>query len=65
MGGKLSKKGSESLMWDVKGIMAAEHSFAISSFSIAGTSFVFRYTFDAAGTLQSSEKTGEIVSFIK
>lgn len=65
LGGKLSKKGSESLMWDVKGIMAAEHSFATSSYTVKGTSFVFRYTFDAAGTLQSSEKTGEIVSFIK
>jgi hypothetical protein len=34
-----------------------------SAFTIGGTCYVFRYTFDETGMLVSQEKTGEVVGY--
>lgn len=64
-GGKLSLSDSGTLLWDVESITTTHFSPATSAFTIAGSSFVFRYTFDSAGKLVSQEKTGEMVSFYR
>lgn len=63
LGGKLSLSDSGMLLWDVESITTTFFSPATSSFTIGGTSYVFRYTFDAAGELVSQEKTGEVVDY--
>ena len=64
-GGKLSLSNSGMLLWDVESITATFFSPATNAFTIVGTSYVFRYTFDSAGKLVSQEKTGETVSFYR
>jgi len=59
LGGRLSLDESGRLLWDVESIATTFFSPATSSFTIGGTSYVFRYTFDNYGTLVSQEKTGE------
>ena len=51
------------LLWDVESITSTFFSPATSSFTIGGTSYVFRYTFDTSGMLISQEKTGEVVNY--
>ena len=63
LGGKLSLSDSGMLLWDVESITTTFFSPATSSFTIGGTSYVFRYTFDSAGGLVGQEKTGEIVNY--
>ena len=63
LGGKLSLSDSGMLLWDVESITTTFFSPATSSFTIGGTSYVFRYTFDPAGRLVRQEKTGEIVNY--
>ena len=63
LGGKLSLSDSGKLLWDVESITTTFFSPATSSFTIGGTSYVFRYTFDNAGMLVSQEKTGEITVY--
>lgn len=63
LGGMLSLSDSGTLLWDVESITTTFFSPATSAFTIGGTSYVFRYTFDDAGALISQEKTGEITSF--
>lgn len=63
LGGKLSLSDSGMLLWDVESITTTFHSPLTSSFTIGGTSYVFRYTFDAARELVSQEKTGEVVDY--
>ncbi len=65
LGGKLSLGDSGMLLWDVESITSTFFSPQTSAFTIAGSSFVFRYTFDSAGKLVSQEKTGEITSFYR
>lgn len=64
-GGKLSVSDTGNLLWDAESITTSFFSPATSAFSIAGTSYVFRYTFDENGILISQEKTGETVGFWK
>jgi hypothetical protein len=63
LGGKLSVSGDGYLLWDVESITTSYYSPATSSFSIGGTCYVFRYTFDKAGALISQEKTGEVTNY--
>jgi len=63
LGGELSLGDSGMLLWDVESITTTFFSPATSFFSIGGTSYVFRYTFDANGRLVSQEKTGEVVDY--
>ena len=64
-GGKLSVSNDGNLLWNVESITDTKYSIATSAFSIMGTSYVFRYTFDNSGMLMSQEKTDEIVNFWK
>ncbi len=63
LGGELSLSDSGMLLWDVESITTTFFSPATSSFTIGGTSYVFRYTFDSNGRLVSQEKTGEVVNY--
>ncbi len=63
LGGKLSVSDTGNLLWDVESITSTFFSPATSSFTIGGTSYVFRYTFDTSGLLMSQEKTDEVVNF--
>lgn len=63
LGGKLSVSDTGNLLWDVESITSTFFSPATSSFTIGGTSYVFRYTFDTSGMLISQEKTGEVVNY--
>ena len=63
LGGKFSLSDSGDLVWDVESITTAKYSPATSSHTIAGTCYVFRYTFDRAGALVNQEKTDEITEY--
>lgn len=63
LGGKLSVGDTGNLLWNVESITETEYSPTTSAYSILGTSYVFRYTFDTSGMLLSQEKTDEIVFF--
>ena len=65
LGGKLSVSDTGNLLWNVESITSTFFSPATSSFTIGGTSYVFRYTFDTSGLLMSQEKTEEVVNFRK
>ena len=64
-GGKLSVSDTGNLLWNVESITSTFFSPATSSFTIGGTSYVFRYAFDTSGLLMSQEKTEEVVNFRK
>lgn len=63
LGGKLSVSDTGNLLWQVESIATTFFSPATSSFTIGGTSYVYRYAFDDSGTLISQEKTGEIAAY--
>ena len=63
LGGTLSLNDAGMLLWDVESITTTFYSPATSSFTIGGTSYIFRYTIDRNGTLVSQEKTGETVNY--
>ncbi|MBO5228307.1 MAG: hypothetical protein J6B39_04870, partial [Lachnospiraceae bacterium] len=63
LGGNLEINGSGQLMWDVESIVTTFFSPATSSFTVGGTSCIFRYTFDNTGVLVNQEDTGESVVF--
>ena len=63
LGGKFSLSDSGDLVWDVESITTAKYSPATSSHTIAGTCYVFRYTFDKTGALIGQEKTDEITEY--
>lgn len=63
LGGKLSLGKDGMLLWDVESITSTFFSPATSAFTIGGSCYVFRYTFDPTGKLFRQEKTGEIVSY--
>lgn len=63
LGGKLSLSDSGMLLWDVESITTTYFSPATSAFTIAGESYIFRYTFDHTGGLIHQEKTGEVAYF--
>lgn len=63
IGGDLSLSDSGNLLWDVESITTTFFSPATNSFTIGGTCYVFRYTFDDFGILVSQEKTGEVTDY--
>ena len=63
IGGRLSLSENGNLLWNAESITDTIFSPATSSFTIAATCYVFRYTFDGTGLLISQEKTGEITGF--
>lgn len=63
LGGKLAVSDAGALTWDVESITSTYYSPATSSFTIGGTSYVFRYTFGTSGVLLGCEKTDEVVNF--
>ena len=63
IGGALSLSDSGNLLWNVESITTTFFSPATSSFTIGGTCYVYRYTFDELGMLVSQEKTGEITNY--
>lgn len=63
LGGKLAPSDAGELLWDVESITSTFYSPMTSSFTIGGTSYVFRYTFGASGALVGWEKTDEVVNF--
>lgn len=63
LGGTLSVSDTGMLQWKTESITTTFFSVATSSFTIGGTSYVFRYTFDKSGALISQEKTGEITDY--
>lgn len=63
LGGPLSHNDAGMLQWDVERITTTFFSPMTSSFTIGGTSHVFRYTFTPDGQLSGQEKTGEIVNY--
>lgn len=65
LGGRLSLSDSGKLLWDVKSITTTFYSPATSAFTIGGTCYVYRYTFDDAGMLVSQEKTGEVTNYMR
>lgn len=65
LGAALSLNENGELVWEVESITDTFLSMATSSFTIGGASTVYRYTFDAAGTLLSQEKTGIAAPFRK
>ncbi len=62
-GGTLSASDDGKLVWDAESIIDTFYSPATSSFTIGGTSRIYRYTFDEKGTLIGSEKTDDYVLF--
>ena len=63
LGGRLAVAGDGTLLWDVENISSTFLSLATNSFTVGGVSTVYRYAFDASGTLLSRTKTGETVPF--
>lgn len=63
LGGNLSLSDSGNLLWDVESITSTYFSPATSSFTIGGTCYVYRYTFDDSGALISQEKTDEVSDY--
>lgn len=63
LGGKLSVSDTGNLLWQVESIATTFFSPATSSFTIGGTSYVYRYAFDDSGKLISQEQTGEIAAY--
>ena len=63
LGGALSVSDTGELVWNVESITSTFFSPATSSFTIGGTSSVFRYAFDASGMLIRQEKTDEVLNF--
>lgn len=63
LGGELCLSDSGDLQWDVESITTTFFSLATNSFTIGGTSYVYRYTFDHSGVLVSQEKTGEVINY--
>ena len=65
LGAALSVNENGELVWEVESITDTFLSLATSSFTIGGDSTVYRYTFDAAGTLLRQEKTEIAAPFRK
>ena len=63
LGAGLTVNEAGELVWEVESVANTFFSPATNSFTIGGTSQVFRYTFDAAGALLSQEDTGETVPY--
>lgn len=65
LGGRLSAEGTDRLDWDVESVARAYFSPATSAFSVGGSCSVFRYSFDAEGSLIGRTDTGETVPYYR
>ena len=65
LGGKLALSDSKKLIWDVESITDTFFSLMTSAFTIGGSSYVYRYTFDENGIILNQEKTAEIAKFYR
>ena len=65
LGGRLTLGEEGALQWDVESITTTEFSPLTSAYSIRGTSYVYRYTFDQSGNLIHQEKTGQVTQFAR
>lgn len=65
LGGQLAVDDAGQLAWDVESITSTYYSPAINTFTIGGSCDVFRYTFDAEGSLTGQTDTGESVPFLR
>lgn len=65
LGGLLTLGEDNTLQWDVESITTTEFSPFTSAYSIRGTSYVYRYTFDRTGTLLHQQKTGQVTQFAR
>lgn len=65
LGGELALSDHGTLLWDVESIATTFFSPSTSAFTIGGSCYVFRHTFDTAGNLVNHEKTGELITFYK
>ena len=63
MGGALHVTEDGKLEWEAESITSTFSSPATSSFTIGGVCSIFRYTFDADGTLLGQADTGETVPY--
>lgn len=63
LGGELDVSEAGELVWDVESITSSFFSPYTNAYTVAGTCYVFRYTFDTEGALKSQQKTDEITSF--
>ena len=63
LGAGLTVNEQGELVWDVESVIETFFSPATGSFTIGGTSQVFRYTVDRAGVLVSQADTGETVPY--
>ena len=63
MGGALHVTEDGKLEWEAESITSTFFSPATSSFTIGGVCSIFRYTFDADGTLLGQVDTGETVPY--
>ena len=65
LGGELSLSDTGMLIWNVESIATTFYSPATSAFTIGGTSYIYRYTFNDTGALIHQEKTGEIAPYYR
>jgi hypothetical protein len=65
LGGALAVNDDDILEWNVESITATFYSPLTSSFTIGGTCTVFRYSFDASGSLIGQTDTGETVRYAR
>lgn len=63
LGGELDVSEAGELVWDVESITSSFFSPYTNAYTVTGTCYVFRYTFDTEGALKSQQKTDEITSF--
>ena len=63
LGGKLALSESGELLWNVESIADTYYSPYTSSFTIGGTCYVYRYTFDGNGKLTEQKKLDITVGF--
>lgn len=63
LGDELDVDDTGNLVWDVQSVTSTFFSPATSSFTIGGTSQIFRYTFSTVGTLLDQKDTGETVPY--
>lgn len=65
LGGGLALDEQGMLLWNVESIATTFYSPSTSAFTIGGSCYVFRHTFDTAGNLVNHEKTGKLITFYK
>jgi hypothetical protein len=65
LGSSIRVDSQGQLIWETENITQTFYSPATSSFTIGGTSYIYRYTFAPNGAFLHKENTGQIVNFRK